>query len=243
MEQVSLELGGDQVGASQFASAVRDFVSIITAVSYKVSGSRRAVRWTVNLRPGSACVDFIPHPTLASAPVLTSIGDVVERSLVAFENGQTLPAGFPEAAIQKVRGIASLLESRYEPVESIQVRRNGRVHRVTLKTAAVIDAWEGVEYRDWGTVEGVLDVLRGRYGLDFQVLDRLTGRATTCRFTEDYADEVRDAWRRRVAVSGLIRHRANGDPVSMDVEEFVVLPEEDALPSIQDVRGILKEVG
>jgi len=243
MEQVSLELGGEEVGANQFATAVRDFVSVITAVSRKVSGSTSAVQWTVRLRPGSACVDFVPRQNPALPPMLTEIGDVVERGFVALEEGQALPAGFPDPAIQKVRDIASLLERRRDPVKNIQVRRNGRAHPITLKTAAVIDAWAGVEYRDWGTVEGRLDILRGHYGFDFLVYDVLTGRSVTCRFAEEYADEVRDAWRRRVSASGLIRHRANGDPISMDVDEFMVLPEEDELPTIQDVRGILKEVG
>lgn len=243
MEQVSLELGGEEVGASQFATAVSDFVSVITAVSRNVSGSSSAVQWMVRLRPGSACVDFIPRQNSSLPPMLTDIGDVVERGLVALEKGQALPPGFPDPAIQRVRDIASLLERRQEPVEHIQVRRGGRVHVITPKTAANIDAWEGVEYRDWGTMEGRLDILRGRYGLDFRLYDRLTGRAVLCRFIEELAEDVQQAWRQRVSASGLIRRRANGDPISMNVDEFTVLPDEDDLPTVQGVRGILKEVG
>ena len=46
-------------------------------------------------------------------------------------------------------------------------------------------------------------------------------------------------FRRRVEVEGRIHYRSDGTPISIEVMEIDVLPEDDALPSASDVRGIM----
>jgi hypothetical protein len=55
--------------------------------------------------------------------------------------------------------------------------------------------------------------------------------------------ELFTKFRRRVEVSGLIHYRRNGVPISIDVESIEILPDDSDLPSLDDVRGILRTEG
>ena len=103
------------------------------------------------------------------------------------------------------------------------------------------DEWFGVESRDWGTIEGKLWDIKEKGSLKFMVEDNLTHRSAECIFDEDALDDVQDAFRHRVSVTGVIRYKANGEPVSIDVEELYVFPEEHELPTIAEMMGILRE--
>jgi hypothetical protein len=47
-------------------------------------------------------------------------------------------------------------------------------------------------------------------------------------------------FRKRVEVSGIIHYRRNGTPISIDVERLEALPDDSELPSLDDVRGLLR---
>ncbi|MFL5283104.1 MAG: hypothetical protein ACJ8AW_19450 [Rhodopila sp.] len=47
-------------------------------------------------------------------------------------------------------------------------------------------------------------------------------------------------FRKRVELSGLIHYRKNGMPICIAVQGIQAMPEDDELPSIDDVEGILR---
>jgi hypothetical protein len=53
------------------------------------------------------------------------------------------------------------------------------------------------------------------------------------------ADLVRDALLSRVLVSGMVSYRTAGHAVAVHVEELSIFPDEDRLPTADQVRGIL----
>lgn len=239
---MTLTFDGDRISAKPFADGLRAFIAVLNAISHETTGSYRALRWIINVHEGSACAEFTVEQmrsTAAAAPA--NVTDTCERALVALEKGLTLPAKFPERAIAKMRALASTLDGGKHGITGIRVRRADREHAVTMKTVANIDAMAGVGYRDWGTIEGRLQTLSGRARLEFRVYDRLTDRPTICYFDDDLLEEVPSGFTRRVSVSGRIRFRADGEPVAMDVIEFRILPQEEDLPSAEDMVGILTE--
>jgi len=141
-----------------------------------------------------------------------------------------------------MRKLASVLEHRPDEVDLIRVWRNGRSHQVTTQTVANVDAIHGIASRDWGTIEGRLQMITEVRRLRFVVRDAVTARLTECFFDDDIIDDVTSAFGKRVSVSGVILYRANGDTKSIEVEEFSVMPDEDELPDIDDMIGILQEV-
>jgi len=235
-------MSGPRITADKFAKGIAAFVAMIKDVAKHVSGTSRGVQWTIGVRPGSAMIDCTPLPSRAPATVLPTILDTIERGVISTEAGSACPPHFSEKALNDMRKLASVLEHRPDEVDLIRVWRNGRSHQVTTQTVANVDAIHGIASRDWGTIEGRLQMITEVRRLRFVVRDAVTARLTECFFDDDIIDDVTSAFGKRVSVSGVILYRANGDTKSIEVEEFSVMPDEDELPDIDDMIGILQEV-
>ncbi|HVV63553.1 MAG TPA: hypothetical protein VHD14_17530, partial [Pseudolabrys sp.] len=61
-----------------------------------------------------------------------------------------------------------------------------------------------------------------------------------CYFPENLLTDVFEKFRKRVEVSGIIHYRKNGMPVSIRAETLTALPDDSELPTVGDVRGILR---
>jgi hypothetical protein len=75
-------------------------------------------------------------------------------------------------------------------------------------------------------------------GSHFAVYDPLTDRPIRCLISEDKVEDVQKLFRKRVVVSGKIRYRKTGEPISVEVEDVQGLPDRKTLPSAEDVYGI-----
>jgi hypothetical protein len=76
--------------------------------------------------------------------------------------------------------------------------------------------------------------------LQFQIHDALFKQTIRCYFPEEMLPQVFNSFRKRVEVSGEIHYRRNGTPISIHAERIEKLPDDDELPSLDDVRGIFK---
>lgn len=240
-QRLTLDLSGVEIPADKFVDGVEAFLDLLKEVARTVSGKPGSIRWVISVRPGSALIDFEPRPKTVSLSDIPVIVDAVENGIVATEKGAGQPPGFSDRAVGYAGDLAAILGGRERDLDRVRVWRNATAHDVTLRTVANADALSGIEFRDWGTVEGVLEVISGRRGLEFSVKDAVTGRSAKCYFAQDMLDDVTGAFMRRVSVSGVIRYRRNGEPVSIKVEDFVVFPRGEELPDFEEVRGILGE--
>ncbi len=100
----------------------------------------------------------------------------------------------------------------------------------------------GPTYREHGAVEGRLRQLETLSGERDKLVieDDLTGDKIACYFCDaEIERQARNAWKRRVSVSGEITvNRASGNPASVLVEDIRVLRERADLPQMEDLYGI-----
>lgn len=106
-------------------------------------------------------------------------------------------------------------------------------------TQAIVESW-GADYKDYGTIEGRLEAIQDREALKIRVRDAVLRQTVDCYVPEDKLPDAFTNFRKRVEVSGLIHYRRNGVPVSIEVDAIASMPNDDELPSIDDVRGILR---
>ena len=99
----------------------------------------------------------------------------------------------------------------------------------------------GIKYRDYGSIEGKLQVISVRKNLKFVVYDDLSDQPVKCYFKSGITEEVVSAFDKRVSVYGLIMYKSQGEPYSVRVEQLKVFKEQDELPTINDVLGIMKD--
>lgn len=233
---ITIEIGQPRVLADKFEQGIRSFLAMLKDVSRHVcEGDIKGIEWSIGLCEGSMLVEFIPRAVTAAPAKVEIARDTVETGIDSVERGVLPPQHFSDRAVAHIAKFAGVLG----PVAKIRI--GGRVHHLSANAIANADTWAGIASRDWGTVEGQLWEVKERGGLKFMVRDILTGRSTECIFDEQLLDDIKDSFRHRVSVTGLIRYKANGEPVSIDVEDFYRFPEEDALPTIDEMRGILRK--
>lgn len=96
-------------------------------------------------------------------------------------------------------------------------------------------------YVEYGSIEGTLKQLGIGRGHDTLVIvERLTGHETTCTLKLPELDSlVREAWKKRVAVTGSIRiDRSTRKPTKVAVDEIRILPDRSDLPQMENLHGI-----
>lgn len=239
-ETLTLEIDGPRITAEKFEAGIDAFLTILKDVSKDVTGKTRAVKWFVSVSPGSIKIEFTPQARDIAPATLNSVVDTIEYGIVSVEADATLPPHFSERAMTSVRKLAAILDGTHRDLDRVQIWRNGTPHPISTRALANVDSFYGIESRDWGTIEGILDGVYDRQGLKCTVLDILTNRRVKCFVGDDLLDEVLDAFDKRVSVSGVIRYRRHGEPDSIDIQEFSLLPAPEELPTFEEVRGILK---
>ncbi len=239
-EGLTLEISGPQIPADKFEQGIRAFFAIVTDVTRQVHGTGKGLQWTVGVHEGSVCVDFVPHPLRAEASVIPQVLDTVEQGIVAVECGNVPPPHYGEKAVANTAKLAGIVGGAPGGPDLVRVWRNSRAHPLTARAVANADARAGVESRDWGSIEGILQTITEVHGLRFMVHDAVTKRSMQCFFDDEMLDDVMEAFQKRVSVSGTVRYRGNGEPVSIQVEDMHVFPPDGTLPGIYDVLGILR---
>lgn len=237
---IALELDVERVSAADFGIAVSSFLSLVREVTRQVNDSLPKDSWYVIVQEGSQVLSLSPNeqrlPGAVSDQIITSIID----GFGELENDAAMPKNFTVRALEQARAISrlGLLESNREvPVRIISKQRSCSLSRRTYdNVSTLIDP----DYEDMGTVDGSLEVVSAHHGYEFRIYEPVWDRAVRCSFTEDLLVTALAAFKKRVEVSGLIKYAKNGFPVSVKAVKIDVFPDDEDLPSIEDVRGILE---
>jgi hypothetical protein len=78
--------------------------------------------------------------------------------------------------------------------------------------------------------------------LEVEVFDEISGHLIHCIITPNQLEDAKDAFDRRVSISGLIHYRADGTPISIEVKDIFRFPLSRELPRHDDIRGIFREI-
>jgi hypothetical protein len=70
------------------------------------------------------------------------------------------------------------------------------------------------------------------------LVDRLTGEETSCYVGEELDREIRNAWKKRVVVTGTIEMNRETRKKTIHVDRIRLLRESKDLPQLEDLRGI-----
>ena len=92
-----------------------------------------------------------------------------------------------------------------------------------------------------GSIEGRLETISSHDGFRIVIYDALSRRAVKCVVPQEKFSEAHKAFNRRVSVSGKINYDRNGQPISVNAFEIRVFKEVSELPTVESLRGILKD--
>lgn len=244
-EPVEFTIDGDpahsnQVSLGDFAEMVADWFGVLHQVTVDLSGRKPAVEWVVrDLRTSSAVLSCEPHSQ-------TDEGDLVAKEsirLIVVATNSIGRGGDPTRIISEKASIPLL--------RLVQRVEEGQVPGASIKSGQLVanirpSGGESVQIRTQarravGSVEGILTGISFAGARpSFVVRDHLTGNLVPCYFDADRLyDLVISGLRNRVAVSGIVTERSNGETVSVtDVEEIYLFPARSGLPQPSDMLEI-----
>ena len=227
-QPLTLEFGGE-VEPAEFERLVAAFFDVIQGV--EVPGPE--VHWTVQVKKGSQLVGLAPAAASAHAAI---IARTISAGMDALERKAEKPAGFSDKALRGLRTIAKASDSKSAP----RIWADFAPRLLSLHLAANVGELLEGNIVEYGSVSGKLETLSERNGLKFVVYDALWDHPVNCLFKEEDMPRVMAAFRKRVEVYGEVRYRRDGRTTSVSVEDFTQFPDAEALPTVQEVRGILR---
>lgn len=234
---LTLDIGGE-LAPDEFVAAVRNFFGYVKEVAEAQEGDGSKVDWTVKVKEGSSLIALEPAGT-ASPSRLAMIYNKIDHDVDTMMHGELPPGGLSDKAFSHLKGLSEIGEKSKRPAEiRVWVRREPRpIGAGIAKT--IRDAREA-DYWDYGTIEGRLEAIKDASGaLKINVRDFLYPKAIICDVPESMIELVFSSFRRRVELTGKIHYRRDGVPISIEAGDLEVLPEDDDLPTANDVRGIL----
>jgi hypothetical protein len=239
--ELELKLDAREVSLAQLVSASSIFAALLREVAREYAGTERAVKWIVEVQPGSVRLPVRGRATSdqLSDQAVPEIVAAVVGGIKTLNEQPTRPEYFNDQALREAKALANLVNDALPRIALV----NGAVGSdATKQLMTHVDQVIGEGRESIGTIEGKLQALNiHEKPQRFAIFDLLTDRRVECYFGENVElEEVLRGVGRRVAVSGIIKTRGTGERFSIDVRTLRVFPAESDLPTPDDVRGILR---
>jgi hypothetical protein len=233
---LAFEIGAN-LGPKQFVAAARHFFALIEGLWSNV-GEGKAIEWEVCAREGSTVLAMQPRGDMPTKQV-GRLYNRVEKVTRALASGDIEAANLDERELDHARALSDLSRENGSVIPlRFWVRRQPILYGPDIADYIREDHRGG--YVDFGSLEGRLQAIQDARGtLELKIRDVLYPAAIRCIVPETMLDEALEYFRHRVEVTGEITYRAGGTPTSISVGRIDLLPEDDDLPTADDVRGIL----
>jgi hypothetical protein len=237
---LTLEIDGQNVTPERFMRGVRAFFGLVNEVTRALAGPNETVHWVVQVKEGSNLVGLEPMRSSIPPPVLQDIYTKVQEGVEAIENEAREPEGMPEAALRHMRDLGAVVGVSEDDDTKVRVWTRKQPVTVTHKTVAHVAVLISEAYEDFGTLEGRIQVISEQGALHVFVTEPVHGRRIRCYFDEEMLPTFMAAFRKRVEVTGRIKYRRDGTPISIAATALSEFPGKDELPSFRDMRGIFR---
>lgn len=253
MTTITLRLDGDAISARAFVTKVNRFLALlrevdrtVTAESAETAADVRpegSVTWVIeSIRSGSPVT-----MTLRAAPASdTSAALAVAERLPRLITGglgqmttqravETPPPFFTLPALNEVHQLA---RPSLDGLRGVSVSTSLE-DEVTLTDWTELNAQQFIRarYEEYGSIEGMLQMVSVAGGAHFTVRDTITGRAVECRVPPEQLDTVIRAFRKRVAVYGYIETNERGGILRIRMDDLELLADDNDLPTVEQVAG------
>ena len=199
-----------------------------------------APTWIVRTREGSHLIGVDPAPG-AKAQLVREVYARMKHGVEQLAAGEIDAARLPDAAIRHLKNLSEYAERPRK--QSVMVRIWVEKKAVALGsdvTQAIVESWGGRLSRITAQSRAGLRQFRITRLSRFACAIPVLRQSIPCYVPEDKLPDAFANFRKRVEVSGLIHYRRNGVPVSIEVDAIAPIPDDAELPSIDDVRGILR---
>jgi len=244
MTKIELDLDRADISVEEFTEALSAQVRLVREVMISMGIPSHEVRWVISeLRSGSAYAAASPQ-VLGEKAYLADIDHAIRQAgegyaQLATATGNSRPKYFNDEALKISRRLTEL--ATRADAGRARLRFGTTAVAPSPFVAANVDSIIKGDLPSIGSIEGQLVRIEdnnGAYRIGLR--DRFRQRTVVCHIPESLVKSALGAFDRRVIVRGRLWSRRDGTPLRIDVRSFEVIAEDNALPTWDAVRGILR---
>ena len=202
---LTLEIGGN-LSPDKFMSAARAFFGYVEEISRAVSPEGEVPDWVVRIREGSHLIGVDPGPKAHIATV-RAVYASIKAGMKKVTSGSLEDSDFPEAAIKHLKTLSDISDGAKTTPILVKLWVQKSSTYIGSDIANAIREDRRANYKDFGTLEGRLEVIRDRRKLEIRVRDTMLQQNISCNISEEMLGEAFALFRQRVEVSGNIHYR------------------------------------
>jgi len=240
---IGIQLAGknDRISATVFGRSFNSFLDLLKDVDSMVSHrSKGTVRWELATlkKESPALIEVVGVSRIQEMDFSQAIQESLLDGLEQLIQGPEQPQFYSYSGLLRAQRMAE--QARFLKWMSVFVG--------TRRTVLDERIFTHVEYltasgsKSLGSVRGSLDAIIVHSGHEFRVWSPKWKRPIVCRFDKSMLPEVTAHLKQQVEVIGELNRNPQGEPVVMNVEEFIPLEPITTSPPIEDMRGLLSDI-
>ena len=240
---IGIQLAGknDRISATVFGRSFNNFLDLLKDVDSMVSRqSRGTVRWELATlkKESPALIEVAGISRIKEMDYSQAIQESVLDGLDQLAQRPEQPQFYSYSGLIRAQRMAE--QARHLKWMS--------VFAGTRRTVLDERIFTHVEYltasgsKSLGSIRGSLDAIIVHAGHEFRVWSPKWKRPIVCHFDRTMLSEVTAHLKQQVEVIGELSRNPKGEPVIMNVQEFLPLEPITTSPRIEDVRGLLSDL-
>jgi len=240
---IGIQIAGkkDRIPASVFIRSLNSFLVLLSDVDSVLSNQPKgSVRWELaTLKKSSpATVEFGGVSRIEKMDYSQAIQESVLAGIDQLADRPEQPQFYSYSALTQVKKMAE----QAAHVDWMSIFSEGHRSVLDKRVFNNIEYIIGYGSKSLGSIRGSLDALMVHTGHEFRIWSPHRKRPITCRFKKEKLPEVIAHIKQQVEVIGELHRNQKGEPVLMEVQEFIPLEPVKTTPSIEEVCGLVPDL-
>ncbi len=240
---IGIQLAGkkDNIPANVFIRSLNSFFDLIRDVDSLLSKETKgSVRWElVSLKKSSpALIEFTGVSRIEKMDYSLAVQQSVIDGIEQLAERPEQPQFYSYSALTRVKRMAE--QAQY--LKWMSVFADDRKILLDKRIVATVEYIIGTGSRSLGSVRGSLDALMVHGGHEFRIWSSKRAKPITCRFKPEILPDVIKHIKHEIEVIGELQRNARGEPILMQVQEFRPLEPLAAIPTIEEMSGLVPDL-
>lgn len=242
----SAESDREHVSLNDFSFQLEALRKVLSNTESSLSGEQAEIDWQIVDLKHSSPAEIVLRPIDAhtDADKEDIISETVNRVIGCFKMlSENIPP--PAEMSQQLLGHYKNFSDKVQKgILRVSLKSGTDTVKVNENVKAAIEAVTLSETKSVGTVEGRLEFLNIHADRNiFRIYSAIPPEKVNCFFPPDKIEEAREALGRKIRVSGELTYpKGNDFPRDVKVQTIELLPDDDDLPSLMDLRGVAPDV-
>lgn len=242
--QITIEGKLGQIPFNTLATTARNSCDILEELDNAISAKRGGtMEWVISgiSTEASLTVTIEPKLKLKDVDYSGKVAELLVDGWAHIQKEHTTPPYFSDYGLRKTYNIAKTLRKNGAEaikVEDIERKASGLIE---ANVADPLKKLISIRYQEIGSVEGTLEIISVHGSPRITIYHSITQRSVNCKFTPELLDLAKEGLGNRVIVYGMVYINYMHEPVKVDADRIVTMPQEKDLPTAKDLRGLVPD--